>query len=105
MRHAQWLVQVVGVYRGANPREEAASFQDDLILADLQIVTNRLERLRTNILKPRPDRDELRAELACLEPLAAILGDGKSLRGVKFTEAQENATRSFSLLTSTVMHS
>jgi len=99
LRESVALVQVIGVFRGSDPREEAASFQDDLILADLQIVTNRLERLRASILKPRPDRDELRAELACLEPLAATLGEGKSLRGVEFTEAQQNATRSFSLLT------
>ena len=99
LRESDALVQVIGVYRGADPRAEASSFQDDLVLADLQIMTNRLERLRANILKPRPDRDELRAELSCLEPLAAILGEGKSLRGVEFTEPQREATRSFSLLT------
>jgi hypothetical protein len=70
-----------------------------LILADLQVINNRLERLRANILKPRPDRDELRAELECLEPLAATLEEGQTLHGVEFTEAQEKATRSFSLLT------
>jgi hypothetical protein len=99
LREAEGLVQVIGVYAGANPIAEVASFQDDLILADLQVINNRIDRLRANILKPRPDRDELRAELHALEPLAAILDQGKTLRGVEFTEEQDKATRSFSLLT------
>lgn len=99
LRESDALVQVIGVFSGADPRAEAQSFQDDLILADLQVVTNRIERLQASIGKPRPDRDELRAELEALEPLAAMLGDGQTLRGMEFTEAQKKATRSFSLLT------
>ena len=99
LRESDALVQVIGVYNGVDALQEATAFQDDLVLADLQIVNNRIERLRSNILKPRPDRDELRAELAGLEPLAAMLEEGKSLRDIEFTEIQDTATKSFSLLT------
>ena len=100
LRESDALVQVIGVFSGSKPQAEATSFQDDMILADLQVMTNRMDRLKTNIGKPRPDRDELKAELAALEPLAAILGEGQSLRGMEFTEEQTKATRAFSLLTS-----
>ncbi|HVW00222.1 MAG TPA: DUF933 domain-containing protein [Planctomycetaceae bacterium] len=99
LRESDALVQVIGVYAGVDALQEATAFQDDLVLADLQIVNNRMDRLRTSIGKPRPDRDELKAELAGLEPLAAMLNEGKSLRDIEFTEIQDTATKSFSLLT------
>ncbi|HUG91486.1 MAG TPA: DUF933 domain-containing protein, partial [Planctomycetaceae bacterium] len=57
------------------------------------------DRLRKDIAKPRPDRDELHAEQAALEPIAARLADGEPVRDMEFTEPQERACRSFSLLT------
>lgn len=98
IREAAALVHVVGVFAGAEPAKEVVAFEEDLVLADMQVVGNRVERLRKDATKPRPDRDELQAELEALEPIYAKLFEGESLRGVEFDEAQEKATRSFSLL-------
>src|SRR5690606_3625774 len=46
IRESAALVQVIGVFSGADPLDEVAAFEDDVILADLQVVTNRLERLK-----------------------------------------------------------
>ena len=99
IREAQALVHVIGVFAGADPVAERASFHDELLLADLQVVSNRIERLRKDVTKPRPDRQELQAELEGLEPLAARLEAGESLAGLELDDVQEQATRSFALLT------
>jgi len=98
LREANVLIHVIGAYAGADPLADAQSFEDDLMLADLQVVTNRVNRLRDNVKKPRPDRDELQAELEQLEPIEAALNEGESLREREFTEDQEKFTKSFSLL-------
>ncbi len=99
IRESTALVHVVGCYAGVDPIAEVQAFEDDMILADAQIMSNRVERLRKDSTKPRPDRDELQAELAALEPLFEKLNDGQSLVDEELSELQEKVTRSFSLLT------
>lgn len=99
IREAAALVHVVGSYAGADAIADAANFDDDMVLADLQVVTNRIARIKKDLPKPRPDREELSAELAALEPIEAKLSAGQSLIDFEFSEAQEKACKSFSLLT------
>jgi len=99
VREANALVQVIGAYAGGDPLADARSFEEDLILADLQVVMNRIERLKTNIHKNRPDKAECQVELALLEPVEAALNDGQLLRNVELSKDQEKATKSFSFLT------
>jgi ribosome-binding ATPase len=99
IREAAALVQVIGAFAGADPLAEASAFIDDLVLADLQVVGNRIERLRKDSTKPRPDREELKAELEALEPIAARLESGEPVRGMELTATQKKAVRSFALLT------
>ncbi len=101
IRESSVLVQVIGSYNGADPLAEARAFDEDAILADLQVVTNRIERVKKDLLKPKPgtEKDELIAENTALESVAAVLSDGKSLYGIPFTDVQEKVTKSFSLLT------
>lgn len=98
IREAAALVQIVGVFGGVDPVAEVNAFSDDVVLADLQVVSNRVERLRKDSTKPRPDQAELKAELAAIEPIAETLDKGESLIDFDFSEAQEKACRSFSLL-------
>jgi hypothetical protein len=99
IRESAALVQVVGSFGGADPLADVQAFHDDLVLADLQVVSNRLGRLRKDLTKPRPDREQLQAEIAALEPIAAKLEAGESVAGLEFSELQDKATKSFSLLT------
>jgi len=99
IREAAALVHVIGAFAGSDPVADAASFEDDLVLADLQVVTNRIERIKKDVTKPRPDREDLQAELQALEPVEAQLSRGESLLNFEFNEAQEKACKSFSLLT------
>ncbi len=100
IREATALVHVVGTFAGGDPMGDVEAFNTDLVLADLQVVTNRIERLQKEVTKPIPNRAELQAELEALRPLEARLSEGLTLQGVALSELQQKATRSFSLLSS-----
>jgi GTP-binding protein YchF len=97
IREASCLVVVVAAYAGADAVADLANFEDDLLLADLNIVAGRVTRLREQVKKSRPDRDELVKELQALEPLHEALEAGQPLRDLELTVDQIKATRSFQL--------
>jgi GTP-binding protein YchF len=99
IREAACLVVVVDAYSGADPLADLTSFEDDLLIADLDIVQGRVERLRESVKKPRPNRDEQLKELHALEPLLATLESGSPLRNLQLTPEQQQAIRSFQLFT------
>lgn len=101
LREAGCLVLVVAGFGGADPIADLNTFEEDLLLADLQIVNNRVERLQEGLKKPKPgrEREQDQAELAHLQPLLATLEAGQSLRDVPMTDEQVKATSSFRLLT------
>ena len=99
IREAGCLVIVVGVFAGADPNQDLSSFEDDLLLADLDIVNNRVEKLRESVKKPRPNREQEKAELEALEPLLVELESGKAMRDLELTGEQSRAIKSFQLLT------
>jgi ribosome-binding ATPase YchF (GTP1/OBG family) len=98
IRDTDCLVMVVPAFGGAEPRSDLSSFDEDLLLADLEIVSKRIQRLRESIKKPRPNREQELAEIAALEPLEQLLGQGRSLVDAELTDEQRRAIRSFRLL-------
>jgi ribosome-binding ATPase YchF (GTP1/OBG family) len=98
IREATALVHVVGAFLGGDPVGEVQDFITDLVLADLQVLTNRIERVKKDLTKPIPNRDQLQAELDSLVPIEARLSEGHTLHGMPFDETQEKVTKSFSLL-------
>jgi ribosome-binding ATPase YchF (GTP1/OBG family) len=99
LREAGCLILVVAAYGGADPIADLATFEEDLMLADLAIVSGRIERLRESLMKPKPTRDAELAEVAALEPLLATLEAGRAAREAPLTADQWKLTRSFRLLT------
>jgi len=99
IREADALLLVVGCFSGAEPFADVRAFEDDLVLADLQVVGNRVSRLRKDATKPRPDRDQLQAELEALKPIEEKLNNGELLLEIELNELQEHACKSFALLT------
>jgi ribosome-binding ATPase len=93
------IVVMTGYDKDSNPVSDAARFAEDLVLADLQIVSGRVERLRESTKKPKPGRDQELIELAALEPLVDVLESGTPLTAITMNEEQIKATRSFRLLT------
>ncbi len=97
IREAGCLVVVVASYDGSDAVADLSSLEDDLLIADLDIVTGRIERLREYVKKPRPDRDDLQKELDALEPLQAALESEQTLRDFDLSPEQTRVVRSFQL--------
>ncbi len=97
IRESGCLVVVLAAFGGNDPYADLSNLEDDFLLADLDIVSNRVEKLRDQVKRPRPNRDELEAELRALEPLHALLDEGHALREVTLTPDQQRAIRSFQL--------
>lgn len=100
IREAGCLVLVVGAFeRDSKPLADVDGFADDFLLADMEIVSGRIERLRESSKKHRPNRDAELAELASLEPLLAVLESGTPVSEAGMNDEQLKVTRSFRLLT------
>lgn len=97
IREAGCLVVVVAGYGATDAAADLTSFEDDLLLADLEIVSGRVQRLQEQVKKPRPNRDELQKELEALLPLHAALEAETPLREIDLTPEQSKAIRSFQL--------
>lgn len=97
IREAGCLVIVVAAHDGSDAVADLTSFEDDLLIADLDIVTRRIERLREYVKKPTPDREDLQKELEALEPLQAALESEQSLRDFELSPEQKRVIGSFQL--------
>ena len=101
IREAGCLLLTVAAFGGADPRVDLQTFEEDLLLADLDIVTGRVQRLEESVKKPRPkdQREAEENELAALKILQATLEEGKHAREAALSDEQWKFTRSFRLLT------
>lgn len=95
------LLHVVDGFSVKDVRQVIAHFrklEEELILSDLVVVENRLERLDRLSTAARKPADTLQMEI--LPRLKARLEEGKVLRGLELTADQMHALRSFSFWTS-----
>ena len=101
MREASGLLVILNGF-GANPlAEQLRQFRDELLYADLEIVTKRIDKLREQLKKPRPgkQREADEHELALLERIVAGFEQGKTPAALGLRDEEEKAIRSFQLLT------
>ena len=101
IREAGCLVFVVAAFDAtADPLADFRSFDEDLVLADMEIVTGRIERVEEQLLKPlpRPEHLKLEHERDTLNIVLAAMESGKPLRESHMTDEQQMVTRAFRLL-------
>jgi ribosome-binding ATPase YchF (GTP1/OBG family) len=101
LRDANGLLVVLNGFSGGNAGAELTCFREELLFADLEVVSNRIGRLEDQLKKPRPPKQKEadQHELALLQRIAAVLEKGQSAAELKLTEDEEKAVRSFQLLT------
>src|SRR4051794_15113490 len=63
IREGDALLIVLSGFTGADPAADLSAFRDEMLFADLGVVTNRAERLEASVKKPRPDREAQLKEL------------------------------------------
>jgi len=100
IREASCLVLVVAAFDGSDPMADLRSFEEDLMLADMEIVGGRIERIEQTLAKPIPraEREPLQHEEETLKKVLAGLESGNPLREADMTDEQLRVTRAFRLL-------
>jgi ribosome-binding ATPase YchF (GTP1/OBG family) len=101
LREAGGLLVVLNGYSEPDPAGQLSHFREELVFADLEIVTNRIGRLEDQLKKPRPakEKEVHQVELALLQRIAAALEKGQSPASLGLKEDEEKLIRSFQLLT------
>jgi GTP-binding protein YchF len=93
------LIVLNGLSGGGDPAAELAAFRDEMLFADLEVITNRAERLEASAKKPRPDRESLLKELEVVQVVQAALEEGKTVASLGLSPDDKKLLRSFGLLT------
>src|SRR5262249_4555303 len=99
IREADALLIVFGAFAGGDPAAELGAFREELLFADLGVLTNRAERLEASVKKPRPDREQQIKELELVKRVLAALDHGQTVGSLGLSEEEKKPMRSFGLLT------
>ncbi len=99
IREADCLVLVVGAFDKSDPVADYNSFAEDLLLADMEVVMNRLERLDAQLKRPlqKPEKEKLQFEQDVLKKVLAGLENEKAVSLEQMTLEEQKCTRAFRL--------
>lgn len=100
IREAGCLVLVVAAFDGSDPAAELVSFEEDLMLADMELITRRIERVEDSMKKPVPrtEKEALTHEDETLRLVLQRMESGNPLREDEMSDEQRKVTRAFRLL-------
>lgn len=82
-----------------DPQRDLKLLRDEMLLADLEICANRLDKLEKAMTKPSRDKDQQRHEQALLRRCRECLESEKPIRSVVQPGEEEKLIRSFGFLT------
>jgi GTP-binding protein YchF len=99
IREGDALLIVLAGYSEADPAKELAAFHDEMLFADLSVVTNRAERLESSVKKRRPDWEQQEKELAIVKRIQTTLEEGRFVAELGLFDDDKKPLRSFGLLT------
>jgi ribosome-binding ATPase YchF (GTP1/OBG family) len=101
LREANGLLVVLDGFSGANLSDQLRKFREELVFADLDIVSNRAEKLNAQLkrTKPAKERELDQAELETVKKIQAGLEAGHSPREMSLRPDEEKLIRSYQLLT------
>jgi ribosome-binding ATPase len=102
LREANGLVIVLEGFSGSDLVQQLRRFREELTFADLEIVLNRIDRVRAQLKKqarPAKEKEADEAELALLQRIQAALEAGQSATALGLHGNEEKLIRSFQLLT------
>jgi len=107
MRQADMLVFVVRAFDDAtvpayrdrvDPESDVRELLDEMLFADLDQVTNRIEKLTAALKKPARDHKEQQRELELMQRLSESLENEKTIADAIGSETEDKLIRSFAFL-------
>lgn len=101
LREGGGLLIVLNGYSEGDLAGQLTRFREELVYADMEIVTNRITRLEDQLKKPRPAKEKelQQAELALLQRIAAAFEQGHNPGELGIKGDEEKLIRSFQMLT------
>jgi ribosome-binding ATPase YchF (GTP1/OBG family) len=101
LRESGGLLVVLNGYSESGWADQLRRFREELMFADLEIVSNRVSKLEDQLRKPRPakQREADQQELSLLQRISAAFEQNQSPAALGLREEEEKAIRSFQLLT------
>jgi ribosome-binding ATPase YchF (GTP1/OBG family) len=101
LRESGGLLVVLNAFNEPALAQQLRRFREELMFADLEIVTNRVSKLEDQLRKPRPakQKEADQQELALLQRISAAFEANQSPATLGLKEEEEKAIRSFQLLT------
>lgn len=101
LRDSNGLLVVLNGFAGGSLTDELRRFREELLFADLEIVSNRIDKLKDLAKKTKPtkQREAEEAESALLHRVASCLEKGEAASAAHLKPDEEKAIRSFQLLT------
>jgi ribosome-binding ATPase YchF (GTP1/OBG family) len=100
IRESHCLVLVAAAFdRHDDPLADIRAFEEDLLLADMEVITGRLKRIEEAMKKPIPrqEREQLHHEQTTLRRVLAAMESGRPLRESEMSEEERLVTRAFRL--------
>jgi ribosome-binding ATPase YchF (GTP1/OBG family) len=99
IREGDALLIVLSGFAGGDAAAELAAFREEILFADLSVVTNRAERLEASVKKRRPDWEAQEKELAVVKRIQVALEAGEFISTLGLSDDDKKPLRSFGLLT------
>jgi len=99
IREGDALLIVLDGVTGDDPAAYLTAFREEMLFADLGVVTNRAERLEASVKKPRPDREAQLNELELVQRVRTVLEAGQPIATLGLSDEEKKPMRSFGLLT------
>jgi hypothetical protein len=101
IREAHGMVVVLDGFSRTDFAAQLSRFRDELLFADLEVVSNRIPKIEAALKKAKPakEREADEAELALLRRIVAGLEAGTPASAMGLTADEEKKVRSFQLLT------
>jgi ribosome-binding ATPase len=101
LRESGGLLVVLNAFNEPALSQQLLRFREELMFADLEIVTNRVSKLEDQLRKPRPakQKEADQQELALLQRIGAAFEASQSPATLGLRDEEEKAIRSFQLLT------
>jgi ribosome-binding ATPase YchF (GTP1/OBG family) len=95
VRESDGFLAVLRGYEGEEVRKQLDAIRSEFILADIDVMQKRLDKLRADSKKTLPNRDELLKELGVMEPLLEAVAGGDTKAFGKLTAEDEKRLKGF----------
>lgn len=95
VRECDGFLAVLKAYEGEDPARQLEAIRSEFILADIDVMQKRIEKLRVDTKKGLPNRDELVKELTTMEPLLEAVAGGDVKAFDKLTPEDEKRMKGF----------